>query len=154
MRHRIVRWSAVAIGMMFAARLSETRGLADPGLSSRTARLLRSLGLEPQVADLLDSGATIREVAQLVPPGAVRNLSDKLAPDGTLTWDVPAREWVILRTGMTPTGIRNAPASPEGQGLEVDKMNRAAAQAHFDAYIGPLLRWMPKADRKAFRQSV
>jgi 3-dehydroquinate synthetase len=34
--------------MMFAARLSELRGLAEPGLSARTARLLRSLGLEPE----------------------------------------------------------------------------------------------------------
>jgi len=25
-------------------------------------------------------------------------------------------EWMILRTGMTPTGIKNAPASPQGQG--------------------------------------
>ena len=39
---------AIAMGMMFAARLSELRGLAEPGLSGRTARLLRSLGLEPE----------------------------------------------------------------------------------------------------------
>ena len=51
-----------------------------------------------------------------VTPDTVLNLSDKLAADGTLRWDVPAGEWVILRTGMTPTGIRNAPASPEGRG--------------------------------------
>jgi hypothetical protein len=89
-----------------------------------------------------------------VPSGAVLNLSEKLAADGTLRWDVPAGEWIVLRTGMTPTGTRNAPASPEGQGLEVDKMNRAAAQAHFDAYIGKLLQRMPKADRKAFKHVV
>ena len=82
------------------------------------------------------------------------NLTDKLAADGTLRWDVPAGDWVILRTGMTPTGTRNAPASPEGQGLEVDKMNRAAAQAHFDAFIGKLLQRMPAADRKAFKHVV
>ncbi len=39
---------AIAAGMMFAARLSERRGLCEPGLSGRTARLLRSLGLEPE----------------------------------------------------------------------------------------------------------
>jgi 3-dehydroquinate synthase len=39
---------AIAVGMMFAARLSELRGLAEQGLSGRTARLLRSLGLEPE----------------------------------------------------------------------------------------------------------
>jgi 3-dehydroquinate synthase len=49
---------AIAIGMMFAARLAEIRGLAEPGLAARTGRLLRSLGLEtdgplPASADLL-----------------------------------------------------------------------------------------------------
>jgi 3-dehydroquinate synthase len=37
---------AAALGMVFAAMLAERRGLA-PGLSTRTERLLRSLGLEP-----------------------------------------------------------------------------------------------------------
>jgi 3-dehydroquinate synthase len=37
---------AVAVGMVFAARLSEERGLCEPGLASRTTRLLKSLGLE------------------------------------------------------------------------------------------------------------
>jgi 3-dehydroquinate synthase len=37
---------AVSIGVVFAARLSERLGLADPGLAGRTLRLLSSLGLE------------------------------------------------------------------------------------------------------------
>jgi len=37
---------AVAVGMMFAARLAGSRGLTSTGLASRTARLLTSLGLE------------------------------------------------------------------------------------------------------------
>jgi 3-dehydroquinate synthase len=40
---------AVAVGMVFAATLAESRGLA-PGLSERTVLLLRSLGLEPDGA--------------------------------------------------------------------------------------------------------
>jgi 3-dehydroquinate synthetase/shikimate kinase len=36
---------AVAVGMAFAARLAESRGLAAPGLAARHARLLASLGL-------------------------------------------------------------------------------------------------------------
>jgi 3-dehydroquinate synthase len=49
---------AIAIGMVFAARLSELRGLAQPGLAPRTVRLLSSLGLEtdgslPPVDDIL-----------------------------------------------------------------------------------------------------
>jgi 3-dehydroquinate synthetase len=37
---------AIAVGMVFAARLSESLGRAGPGLASRHARLLASLGLE------------------------------------------------------------------------------------------------------------
>ncbi len=89
-----------------------------------------------------------------ISPDRVLNLTEKLGADGTLRWEVPAGDWVILRMGMTPTGTRNAPASPEGQGLEVDKMNRAAARAHFDAFIGQVLRRMPAAERKAFKRVV
>ncbi len=92
--------------------------------------------------------------ALAVAPDRVIDLSGRVGPDGTLTWDVPDGEWVILRTGMSPTGTRNAPASPEGQGLEVDKMNRAAAAAHFDAYLGKLLQRMPASDRKALKHVV
>ena len=98
------------------------------------------------------SGPDVAELA--VPPGEVLNLSANLAADGTLRWEVPAGEWVILRLGMTPTGTRNSPASPEGQGLEIDKMNREAARMHFEAFIGQILKRMPAADRKAFTRVV
>ncbi len=86
--------------------------------------------------------------------GTIQDLTQALAPDGTLRWDVPAGQWIILRTGMTPTGTRNAPASPEGQGLEVDKMHRGAAERHFNAFIGKVLARMPAAERKAFTRVV
>lgn len=89
-----------------------------------------------------------------IPLGEVRDLTKQLSADGTLNWDVPPGEWIVLRTGMTPTGMRNAPASPEGQGLEVDKMNRDLAKFHFDSFIGEALRRIPAADRKAFKQVI
>jgi 3-dehydroquinate synthase len=51
---------AIAIGMVFAARLAEARGLAEPGLGARTQRLLKALGLEtegplPSVREVLDA---------------------------------------------------------------------------------------------------
>ncbi len=84
----------------------------------------------------------------------VLNLSRQLAADGTLRWDAPAGDWVVLRLGMTPTGTQNGPASPEATGLEIDKMNRQAIEYHFNAYIGQLLERMPAADRRAFRHVV
>lgn len=90
----------------------------------------------------------------VVTPSAVRNLTAQLAQDGTLNWDVPAGDWVVLRTGMTPTGARNHPTTDEGRGYEVDKMNRAAIFAHYDAMVGELARRMPEVDRSALRHVV
>jgi len=68
------------------------------------------------------------------------NLTDKLQPDGRLVWDVPEGDWTILRIGHTPTGKDNHPATPEGRGLEVDKMSREALDAFWKNAIEPLLR--------------
>jgi hypothetical protein len=91
---------------------------------------------------------------QVVNAAEVRDLSRRMTQDGTLHWEVPEGEWVILRTGMTPTGIKNAPASPQGQGLEVDKMSCSAVQGHYESYIGALVQRLPRADRKAFKHVV
>jgi len=89
-----------------------------------------------------------------VNPKAVVDLSAKMSADGTLRWDVPAGDWVILRAAMAPTGTENSPAPPEATGLEVDKMNRAALKTHFDAYVGDLLKRVPAAERTAFKHVV
>jgi 3-dehydroquinate synthase len=44
--HGRTHGEAIALGMVFAARLAERRGTASPGLAGRTTRLLSSLGLE------------------------------------------------------------------------------------------------------------
>ena len=90
----------------------------------------------------------------VVPLAQVVNLSDKVAPDGTLRWDVPAGDWIILRNGMTPTGAKNNPATAEGQGYEVDKMSRSLVGFHFDQFVGKLLNRMPVADRKSLKRVV
>lgn len=98
--------------------------------------------LEPETA-----GMTVK-------PEAVINLTKQMTADGTLRWDVPAGDWIVLRTALTPTGTRNSPAPPEATGFEVDKMNRTALKAHFDAYVGNLLKRMPAADRKSWKHVV
>ena len=89
-----------------------------------------------------------------VAPGKSINLTKFLKADGTLTWDVPPGDWIVQRIGMTTTGTRNAPAAPEGEGLEVDKMNRAATKRHFDAFLGEILRRMPANERRALKHVV
>lgn len=84
----------------------------------------------------------------------VIDISQHLSVDGTLTWDVPEGEWIILRTGMTPTGTTNAPASPEATGYEVDKMSRKHVAMHFYGHMGEILKRIPEADRKSFKVVV
>lgn len=74
--------------------------------------------------------------------------------DGILTWNAPKGDWVISRMSMLTTGVTNGPASPEGTGLEIDKMSKKHVAAHFDAFIGEILRRIPVADRKTFRVVV
>ena len=69
-------------------------------------------------------------------------------------WQVPDGEWTVLCTSMIPTGVTNSPAVPEATGLEIDKMSRKHVEAHFDAYIGEILRKIPAEDRKSFRVVV
>jgi len=74
------------------------------------------------------------------------DLTAKLRPDGTLDWTPPEGEWTVLRFGYSLLGITNHPASPEGTGLEVDKLNPGHVKAYMTTYLdsyqktlGPLM---------------
>lgn len=97
---------------------------------------------EPESADLV------------VKPETVKNVSKFMGKDGTLSWEIPQGDWIILRTVLMPTGTKNSPAPEEATGLEVDKMNREALAAHFDAYVGKLVARMPAKDRRAWKHVV
>jgi hypothetical protein len=100
------------------------------------------LAPEPEAA-----GLTIR-------PESIIDLAKQLRPDGTLEWNVPPGDWIILRSGLVPTGTKNSPAPAEATGFEVDKMNRTALKAHFDAYITPLLKKLRPAERKSWTHVI
>ncbi|MEG1586663.1 MAG: glycosyl hydrolase, partial [Bacteroidales bacterium] len=89
-----------------------------------------------------------------VAPAKVLDISEYMTSDGNLNWDVPAGEWVIMRTGMTPTRVTNNPAGPDGTGLEIDKMSKKHVATHFDAFIGKILERIPAQDRKTFKMVV
>ena len=86
-----------------------------------------------------------------IPVEQVVDLTEKMSPDGTLEWDAPEGLWIVTRVAMITTGVKNHPASPEGRGLEVDKMNHKHVESHFDAFIGEVLRRIPASDRRTFR---
>jgi hypothetical protein len=98
--------------------------------------------------------AEVDDPKLLIDPSKVLDISENMMVDGTLNWDVPDGDWIIHRTGMTPTGTKNTPASPEATGYEVDKMSKEHAALHFDGHMGEILRRIPEADRKCFKVVV
>jgi hypothetical protein len=90
----------------------------------------------------------------IIDPSKVIDISTYMLADGTLNWKVPAGNWIIERTGMTPTNVTNSPAPPEGRGLEVDKMSKEHVAAHFNAFLGKILERIPAENRKTFKVTV
>ena len=92
--------------------------------------------------------------ATAIAPAKVVDLTDKLQPDGTLVWDAPEGSWLVMRMGMVPNEVFISPASPEGKGWEIDKLNPEYIQHHFDSFLGEVLRRIPAKDRRTFRVTI
>jgi hypothetical protein len=82
----------------------------------------------------------------IIERSSVVDLSARLRPDGTLDWTPPPGRWTVLRMGYSLTGVTNHPASPEGTGLEVDKLSGPDVRAYMAHYLdlyqdfmGPLM---------------
>jgi hypothetical protein len=75
------------------------------------------------------------DTTDAIPTADVVDLTARMKPDGTLEWTPPAGNWVVVRMGYSLTGRRNHPASPEGTGLEVDKLDAEAVKDYFDNYL-------------------
>lgn len=96
---------------------------------------------EQKAAFFLDAGTHSLPTPHVSPVDVldrseIVDLTSRVRPDGTLDWTPPAGHWAILRVGYSLLGITNHPASPEGTGLEVDKLSRVAVKAHMDHYLG------------------
>jgi len=76
----------------------------------------------------------------IVPASKIIFLTDLLHPDGRLQWQVPEGSWTILRMGRRTTGANTRPAPHPGLGFECNKFEQPALEAHFDEYVGKLLR--------------
>lgn len=71
---------------------------------------------------------------------SVVDLTDRVAGDGKLVWEVPPGDWTILRMGRRTTGANTRPSPRPGLGWESDKFDHAALDAHFEHFIGKLLQ--------------
>ena len=79
-------------------------------------------------------------VEQTVGKDKIIDLTALLNPDGTLTWDVPAGQWTVMRFGSRNNGAVTRPAPLPGVGLECDKFDTIALNAHLEKFTSKLFR--------------
>jgi len=96
----------------------------------------------PGVVPFIPAPAEYTSIApdQCVSSSQILDLTDKLSPEGRLVWDIPSGNWTIMRFVRTTTGQTTRPAPDPGLGFETDKFDRAAIDAHFDAFVGTLIK--------------
>jgi hypothetical protein len=78
------------------------------------------------------------------------DLSGRMDRTGRLTWDAPPGNWTVLRIGYQPNGTLNHPAPLGGEGLECDKLSKAAVDAHWAGMLGKLIEKFGPLAGKAF----
>ncbi|MDR1153456.1 MAG: glycosyl hydrolase [Bacteroidales bacterium] len=68
------------------------------------------------------------------------DLTARLQADGSLEWDVPPGKYTVMRFGSRNNGAVSRPAPLPGVGLECDKFDTVALNAHLDYFPGNLLK--------------
>jgi hypothetical protein len=79
-----------------------------------------------------------------VPKSEIIDLTGKLQPDGTLDWEVPQGNWIVMRFGRRNNGAVTRPAPFPGLGFEEDKMDTIALNDHLDHYTGRIFKKIGK----------
>jgi len=77
--------------------------------------------------------------SSVIDPETIIDLSDMMAVDGTLAWDVPEGDWTIMRFVSRTTGQTTRPAPEPGHGFETDKFNPASFEFHWENFQQKLL---------------
>ena len=108
----------------------------------RLAELSLSTVSRVQFAEEKSGFATFGDLPDYPTPSTAKgcSLSDVVdvtpyIEGGRLRWHAPKGRWRIYRFGWALTGKLNHPASPEGTGLEVDKMDREAVNRYLEHYL-------------------
>ncbi|MCX6329976.1 MAG: glycosyl hydrolase, partial [Bacteroidia bacterium] len=96
---------------------------------------------QPGVLPYLPAPATYAETeGSSIEPEKIIDITGNLQKDGRLQWEVPAGKWTILRFVTRNNGAVTRPAPLPGLGFECDKFDTASFDAHYNAYVGKLIR--------------
>lgn len=116
------------------SRESGFRPIKDLKLKSAT----RELGMSaPDCRFLLNSAPTVPGELAVKRAGII-NISNKMDDDGTLRWNAPPGQWVILRFGHTATRAHVSTHSAGWEGRVLDYMNPDSLRNYWKRNIEPL----------------
>ncbi|MBD5780070.1 glycoside hydrolase [Pelagicoccus sp. NFK12] len=76
----------------------------------------------------------------IIAPSDIHILHQGNLESDTLKTNLPKGKWLITRYGYTTTNAFNNPASDAGRGLEIDKLDAAALDHHFEQYVGKVVK--------------
>ncbi|MEY8760413.1 glycosyl hydrolase [Chryseobacterium tongliaoense] len=65
----------------------------------------------------------------------ILNITDKLDSNGTLHWNAPKGDWVVMRFAYEPTGANTKHGRANLIGRECDKLSVEAAELHWNNYV-------------------
>src|SRR5882724_1616923 len=102
---------------------------------ARVNRVEEKAAFTPLAADLASAPTPAFPAHDAIAKSDVIDLTSKMHADGTLDWTPPSGRWTVLRLGYSLLGITNHPASPEGTGLEVDKLDPVAVKSYTNTYL-------------------
>jgi hypothetical protein len=95
---------------------------------------------QPGVLPYIPETSSVNKITtSAIDRGKIVDLTDRLNKDGSLSWNVPAGKWTILRFGKRNNGAVTRPAPEPGLGFEADKFDTASFDDHYYQYIGKLL---------------
>ena len=124
-RGNVVRFQVASLNLLPDARIPNSS--------------LVSLGAASATRQFHPPRTPTRDSKNAIEPGKILDLTGRMAPDGSLSWEPPEGAWTVLRFGYTSTGAKNHPAREGGKGLEVDKMDAEAVRRFFAAALNPVL---------------
>jgi hypothetical protein len=97
---------------------------------------------QPGVKPFLPASATYAGMSgdETIDKEKIVDITQFLQSEGRIKWDVPPGNWTIMRFGKRNNGAVTRPAPEPGLGFECDKFDTVALDAHFDQFVGKLIR--------------
>ena len=123
--------------------------LAFPKKTSAKQNPIRDLQLKSMYKELGGSAPDCRFLLNDIPatPGEedvrlsdIVNLTEHIAPDGTLSWQVPTGDWIVQRFGYTTTDARVSTSSGGWQGMVIDYLRKDALDQYWNEVIEPVFK--------------